>query len=112
MHIKDIITSAPEKKEKPTQGGINSKRSWAVSQLIKFMGESIPTPEEKEKAKKDKQTAIENYKKRIQQRTGYWLGRTRKLTPDEIIEMMNRAKDGKNRAALFNYFLKNHGKQI
>ena len=67
--------------EAKQRGGVNSERADVIAQLIVFMGE-----------KND--------------RFKYWLGRTRKLTPSRIYQLIRSAKDGNNPPALFNYLLK------
>lgn len=73
--------------EKGKYRGPNSERADQVDQLMSFMGEN---PKDSKRFK-------------------YWLGRTRKLHPQEIYRLMREAKDGRNPRALFNYLLKNYG---
>lgn len=80
--IEDILGKTQIKKEKTT-GGVNSRRSAIVEQLCVFMGDD---PKSK--------------------RMGYWLGRTKKIDPDRIYQLMRQAKEGKNPQALFNWLLK------
>lgn len=82
--IGKILSDKPGQRK---QRGPNSARADAVERLCVFMGED-PNGSMK-----------------------YWLGRTKNLSPSDIHDMMKQANDGKNPRALFNYLLKNHGKQ-
>lgn len=97
----------PEKKKR---GGINSERADMVGQLIHFMGEDVPTDEEKKLQRATPGAGKAAKDKRLNMRMKYWLGRTRKLEPGQIYALMRKAKEGRNSAALFNWLLKNHGK--
>jgi hypothetical protein len=92
----------PEKK----RGGITSQKADQVSQLIYFMGEHETLKEEKILERRKPGAGREAKRKRIANRMKYWLGRTRKLTPDQLYRMMRQAKEGSNPPALFNYLLK------
>lgn len=61
---------------------VNSKRAYVIEQVILFMGE------------KDNS------------RFGYWCGRTKKVSPDRLFELMSESKQGKNPRALFQWKLK------
>lgn len=63
--------------------GATSPKAEIIEQLCKFMGEDNT-------------------------RFAYWCGRTRKLTPSQIYELMQKAKNGNNKPALFNWLLKNN----
>ncbi len=106
--IADIMAErSPE--EKPKRGGINSPRSQAASQILVFMGEDKTLDEEKKLESRTSGAGKAAKKKRLNQRIKYWLGRTKKLDPKEIYGLMSQAREGKNKQALFNYLLKNHG---
>lgn len=85
---KAIARVRKPEKAKPTTGGINSERAEVVAQVVSLMREP-------------------NDQKRFR----YWLGRTKKLPPNEIYQLVRLAKDGRNPAALFNHLLKNYGKK-
>ena len=93
------------------RGGINSQRSDTVYQILEFMGEDKTLDEERAIEAKAQGEGRKAKAKRINTRMKYWLGRTRKIQPPEIYNMMRQAKDGKNPQALFNYLLKNYGKK-
>jgi hypothetical protein len=61
------------------KSGPAHERAEVIERLLKFMGD---------------------------QRWGYWLGRTKHLTPQDIYRMMRNAEEGKNPHALFNHLLK------
>lgn len=63
---------------------LNSKRAYAIEQLMLFMGEN-PTDSK---------------------RFGYWCGRTKKIEPARIFEMISESKEGRNPQALFQWSLK------
>lgn len=63
---------------------LNSKRAYAIEQLMFFMGEN-PTDSK---------------------RFGYWCGRTKKIEPEKLFEMMSESKEGNNPQALFQWKLK------
>lgn len=69
--------------------GPNSARAEQVAELMVFMGEDL----------------------RDSVRFKYWLGRTKRLSVDEIYHLRRKAHEGKNPQALFNHLLKNHGKK-
>ena len=60
--------------------GANSERAEMIEQLCKFMNDN---------------------------RFTYWLGRTKKLQPSKIYELMQKAKNGRTPQSLFNWLLKN-----
>lgn len=76
--------------------GPNSPRAERIEQLLSLMGED----------RKLEQESDEQYAQRIGKRFKYWLGRTRKYSPDEIFAMLRQARSGKNPGALFNYLIK------
>lgn len=61
--------------------GASHERAEMIEQLCTFMGED-------------------------NKRFKYWIGRTKKLSPAQIYELMQKAKNGKNPKALFQWFLK------
>lgn len=63
---------------------VNSKRAYCIEQLMIFMGEN-PTDSK---------------------RFGYWCGRTKKISPNRVLEMMSESKSGRNPKALFCWLLK------
>lgn len=79
--MKSLFELTEGRYEKPERRGPNSERAEVVEALCAFMRDG--------KAKMK-----------------YWLGRTRKLAPAEIYELMRRAKDGNNPPALFNHLLR------
>ena len=105
--IKNKAKQAEQEPEK-TRGGITSQRSYHITKLIEFMGEDKPTDEElalgEEKGK-------QKQKERIQWRMKYWLGRTKGITPEKILDLMKQAESGRNPQALLNWLIKNHGKK-
>jgi hypothetical protein len=109
--IADIMAEKLKVEEKPKRGGINSPRSEVAGQLLVFMGEDKTLDEEKKLEAMTPGAGKAAKKKRLNQRIKYWLGRTKKLEPKAIYGLMSQAKEGKNRAALFNYLLKNYGKK-
>jgi len=93
------------------KGGSTSERSEIVFQLLVFMGEDKTLDEE---YVLERNTAGEGKKakaKRISMRMKYWLGRTKKLSTNEIYALMQKAKNGANKQALFNYLLKTYGRK-
>lgn len=103
--IADIFAQQA-KEEKPKRGGVNSTRSNAVAQLLVFMGEDKTTDEERKLEQRQEGAGKEAKKKRLQRRMKYYLGRTKKIHPKEIYQLMSQAKEGKNKHALFNFLLK------
>jgi len=81
MELPKKYELALEKKK----GGLNSPFNDAVDQVMTFM--------------------------RAKETFGYWCGRLRGIPAQEIHSMMSRAKEGTNRAALFNYLLKEYRKK-
>lgn len=74
--ISELLASRSTPKKGP-----NSERADVVEQLCAFMGEDT-------------------------KRMKYWLGRTRKLDPQRIYQLMGEAKQGDRPRALFNFLLK------
>ena len=85
--IKRLIKESEELFSK--KKGANHERAEMIEQLVVFMGESVSDSS----------------------RFKYWLGRTRKLKPQEIYALMRKAREGKNPQALFNWLLKKHNEQ-
>ena len=70
---------------KNKRGGVNSRRSYMVEQLMIFM-------------KEDPKNSL---------RFRYWLGRTRKLEVEKVFKLISNSKQvNKNPQALFNKLLK------
>lgn len=106
---KGIILGTEKKKK--TRGGINSLRADNCGQLLVFMGEDKTLPEEIELERKTPGAGKEAKRQRLNKRIKYWLGRTRKIPANQIYDLMKQAKDGKNPRALFNWLIKNYGKE-
>jgi len=96
------LLQAREEKPKSKKGGINSKRSYVVGNLIEFMRENL----------QGRYETPEQLKARLNTRMKYWLGRTRNQTPEDIERMMSQAKTGKNPQKLFNWLLKKHNEKL
>lgn len=88
-HLKDSKLGIATPKVK-TRGGINSAKADAVERLMQEVMREDPKDTKRFK---------------------YWLGRTRKLTPSGLHQMIGSAKEGRKPAALFNHLLKHHGKE-
>lgn len=101
----------PAEPEKKKRGGINSLRADNCGKLLEFMGEDKTLPEERELERQTPGAGKAAKKERLNKRIKYWLGRTRKLPASEIYRLMRMAREGKNPQALFNYLLKNYGKE-
>ena len=104
---KEILTEPQPKK----RGGINSLRADNCGQLLVFMGDDKTLPEERELERQTPGAGKEAKRLRLNKRIKYWLGRTRKIPAGEIYALMKQAKEGKNPQALFNWLIKNYGKE-
>jgi len=104
-------TLGTEKPEKKTRGGINSLRADNCGQLLVFMGEDKTLPEERELERQTPGAGKEAKRQRLNKRIKYWLGRTRKIPAGEIYALMKQAKEGARPQALFNWLIKNYGKE-
>lgn len=88
LKIQEIITTRLPGKSQDKKGKPNSARADAVEQLCLFMGEN-PAGSMK-----------------------YWLGRTRHLSPNDILDTIRQAKEGREPKKLFNWLLKqSHAKK-
>jgi len=108
---KNLGKEIPEEPQKKKRGGINSLRADNCGQLLVFMGEDKTLPEEKKLEQETPGAGKEAKRQRLNKRIKYWLGRTRKIPADGIYRLMRQAREGKNPQALFNYLLKNYGKE-
>ena len=79
----------------PKKRAPNSELAEVIEALMVFMGEPAKPA-----------VAAGASKTPYGRRFGYWLGKTRRLTPAQIYQLMRRAQDGKNPASLFNFLLK------
>ena len=78
--MKSIGEALAGRAEAPKKKGPNHERAAVVEELVAFMGEQ-------------------------NDRMPYWLGRTRKLSPSRIYQLISKAKEGKKPRALFQHLL-------
>lgn len=97
------------------RGGINSRRAELVLEIMNLMHEHtrdalLKNANKRELAEyeqvKDNPDDLRAWSRKVyNRRFKYWLGRTRRLHPENIDILVKQAKGGKNPAALFNHLL-------
>ncbi len=97
--IGKIIKSRPKQEKK--QGGITSKRASIVYKILWMEGKAGMLKDELKSP-----DVAEKHKQRVSRRMKYWLGRTRNIPPDRLLQMIGEAKEGNNPMALLNWLIK------